>query len=186
MPQQLAKNGLGYGLLVIRDRQPTFGDMKDPLGRAAIALRIVQDPLSDAIRGDDLGGILVPVGWQREGPGQAVAVEHEGAHRHARDVGAILQIIVEEILDPLVSRAEMIGKEPVLFAIERDHVAHEFGEIGVGLERKRRAAEVPELEIDIEQEFVLRLGRTGAAKAGSLLLVGGKGCVHAQEKDAGA
>jgi hypothetical protein len=80
----------------------------------------------------------------------------------------------------------MIGKEPVLLAIERDHVAHKFGEIGIGLERKRRAAEVPELKIDVEQESVLRLGRTRAANAGSLLLIGGEGCVHAQEKDAGA
>ena len=125
-------------------------------------------------------------GGSERGPGQAVAVEHEGAHGHARDLGGVLQIIVEEILDALIGRAEMIGKEPVLFAVERDHVAHEFGEIGVGLERKRRAAEIPELEIDVEQEFVLRLGRTGAAKAGSLLLVRGEGCVHAQKKDAEA
>jgi len=139
--EQSREDGLRDGFFVVGDGQAALGDMEDALGGAAVALGVVQHALFDAVRGDDVGDELVAIGREREQAGEAVAVEHEGLAGEARGDGGVFQIIVEEVLDALVGRAEVVGEEAVFLVVERQQAGHEVGELAIDLHGKRRAAE---------------------------------------------
>ena len=67
--------------LVRRDRQPALGDVEDALGGAAVAHRVVQHAVVEAVARDQLVVPRVAVDRQRQLAREAVAVEDQGLRR---------------------------------------------------------------------------------------------------------
>ena len=69
MAQQAGEDRLGHRLLVPGDGQAALGDMEGPLGGAAVARRVVQHALGDAVTGDDVGAGSCRCRWGPTAPG---------------------------------------------------------------------------------------------------------------------
>ena len=86
-------------------------------------------------------------------------IEHERACRQSGHIDDILQIVVQEILDALVDRAEVGRKKAILLVAQGQHALDETGQVAIVSQREGRASEIPQLEIDVEEEPLLVLVR---------------------------
>jgi len=165
--EQAREDSFRDGFLVVGYGQAALGDVEDALGGAPVALGVVQHALFDAVGRDDVGDEFVAIGRDGEQAGEAVAVEHEGLAGEARGDGGVFQIVVEEVLDALVGRAEVVGKEAVFLVVERQQAGHEIGELAVDLQGKRRAAELTKLQINVIEKLFVRFRSCGGAEPGA-------------------
>ena len=120
----------GTAGLVGRDRQPALGDVEDALGGAAVVDRVVEHAVVEAVAGDQL--VLVPVPVEREAQlaGEAVLVEDERLGGEALDLaGRRACRLVEVVLDPPVGGAEVVRQEPGLLAVAGEEVAGEVEDV---------------------------------------------------------
>lgn len=107
---------------VIGNGQSSFGYMKNPFGGPPVIFRIVKNALLDPVTVDDARNKNVLVGWQGERPCNPVTVGDEcvGWQPGMDFVAKLRQMAVQEILNPLVSRTKVGGKQPVFFAVILD------------------------------------------------------------------
>ena len=129
--QQFRERPLRHRLLVIGNRQAAFRHVKHALGRAPVALGIVQHALLHAIRREDVRRENVLVRRQRQRARHARAVEHERATRQLRREAGLVEIIVEELLDAPIRRAKIIGQQPLRFALMLEQRRHQFLELRI-------------------------------------------------------
>src|ERR1035441_1859885 len=71
--------------------------------------------------------------------------------------GHFLEIVIEETLDALVSRAQVAGQKPVLFPILRDQRRKYVVELPSCRRRHRRASQQRQLEVDIRIQVGIRV-----------------------------
>ena len=151
--QQPPEDGGWHGLLVVGHRQAERGDMKDALRGAPVAARVVQHALAHAIGRKDVAPVAVGIGWEREQSREADAVEHERGGGHAGDIGLTVELLIDEILDPLVDRAEMARQGAVFFAAEGEEVIDQRRE-SVRLGRGDPGlADFTQLEVEVGDEL---------------------------------
>ena len=146
--EHFCERGFGHTDFVVGHRQSAFGDVKNSGGGAAVAPRIVQYALFDAIGVDDFGGKLVAIHRQRKRARHARAVQRESVERKFRH-RHVLQIIVNETLDAPVGGAKVIGKETLLFAMLGDEHGNDALKFRAHARRHRREAEQRELDVDV-------------------------------------
>ena len=176
MLQELGKNGLGHGLLVVGHGQAVLGDVENALRGAAVAQRIVQHALAHAVGSDDVGPEDVAIRRERERAGQTAAIEDEAHRGQARRIGPEAGIKV--VLDALINRAKVIGEQAVLLAAEGDESAGELVKSGLVIERIGRTPEVAQAKIDVEQQQALFFRRGGGAQADLAQLSGRRMTIH--------
>ena len=87
--------------------------MKDALGRATVALWVMEHALLDTIRVYDLGREVVAFGGKREGACHSMAVEDERIIWQVRYLAwiEIAEIICEEALHSLVAGRKVVCQE---------------------------------------------------------------------------
>mmetsp|Transcript_116776 Transcript_116776/g.371626 ORF Transcript_116776/g.371626 Transcript_116776/m.371626 type:complete len:345 (+) Transcript_116776:1570-2604(+) len=73
--QQLAENRQRHRLLVVGDRVPTLGDVKDAGSGALVVHGIVENTVMATEGLDERARVGVAVAWERKFPGHAVAVQ---------------------------------------------------------------------------------------------------------------
>lgn len=171
MAQQAAEDVRRHGFLVVGHWEPEAGDMEDALRGAAVRLRIVQHPLLHAVRGEDGAAVLVGAGGQREHTREPGAVEDEGrsgqARHFAAEIRAGLELIVEEVLQALVDRAEVARQGAVLFAAEREEVIHQRREaVARHGGRHPRLADLAQLQVEVRHQLGVGLGGSGRGSGG--------------------
>ena len=108
----------------------------------------------------------VAAGREGEDAGEAGAVEDERAGGDARRFGLAVEIVVKEILDALVDRAEVAGEGAVLFAADREEVVDERGEAVGGASGQGDAGLADFAELEIEVGVELRVGLGGGGRSG--------------------
>jgi hypothetical protein len=175
--EEAAEDGDGDGLLVVGDRQAALGDVEDARSGAAVAAGIVENALADAIGGQDVTLVGVAAGREGEDAGKAGAVDDEGGGGDARCFGVVVEIVVDEILDALVDRAEVAGEGAVLFAAEGEEVIDERREaIGdAGGEGDAGLADFAELQIEVGEELGVGISAGGRGGDGRSRKGQGKG-----------
>src|SRR5258708_27182101 len=122
--------------------------MKDALASAAVTARVVQDTLLYAVRAEDAGGKLVAIRRQRERPRHASTVQYQRAQRQFGDRN-VLQIIVEERLDPLVGSAKVVRQQSFLFSVFGDKRGDYLVQCAAAVFRDWCKAQQGELDVDI-------------------------------------
>ncbi len=158
--EQSGKSNFWHAELVVGDRQAALGDVKNSGGRAAVAARIMQNALFDAVGIDDVGRKIIAIHRQRQHAGEAGAVERESARgqfRHRR----VLQIIIEKSLDAPVGWTKMLAEEPVFLARLRGHGGGDLDKFPVALHRHGRAADEGKLDVDMGDEMRRQLAVHG-------------------------
>ena len=133
--EEFGEDTLGHGALVSGHGKSAFGDVKGPLRRAAVAARIVQDAVAQAIGFEHAGGEFVSLGRQRKLAGQAGFIQYKSGGGQARLPGKmkISQMAVEIFLDAAVGRAAMLAEEAGLFTESFEEVAGDAGEFAVAV-----------------------------------------------------
>ena len=149
--QQSPEDRFGHGLLVVRNGKPAFGHVENALRRAAVAFRIVQHPLTHAVRIDDVGGKFVLVRRQRELARQSVAIKNERLVGQTGHLHLVLQVIVEKILNPRIRRTQVLGQQTVFLPVQSHEPPHQVGEFSILLHREGGTTEVAQLEIDVKE-----------------------------------
>jgi hypothetical protein len=153
--QEPGEGRLGDGQFVGRYRQAAFHDMEDALGGAAVALRVVQDALHDAI-GVKIGGSeLVGMGRKGHDTREAGAVEHKGIRRQTgRAAGShVFQIGIQKLLDARVGRAQPVAEQLVLLIVVAEQRAGDFEEVGVGRAMAARLPKRYQFQVNVAEEF---------------------------------
>ena len=117
--EELGEHGERDGDLVAGNGQPDIGDMERALGGAAVAARIVQDTVAQAVGVEP--GVLEVVAAGREGEfaGDAGGTEAEGLAGQ-KQVGRqplLAAEVVEELLDAGVGRAAVVAEQAGLLAV---------------------------------------------------------------------
>ncbi len=137
MERSLKKTGEGYlgdGFLVDGDGKSAFGNVESALCCALVVGRVVEDALLYAVCGDVFAEERVAVGREAELACQTLLAEDEGLGRkfaHVRGLD-VLQVVVNEILNALVYRAQMLSEETCLLAVAVYQVIRDFHKLGVG------------------------------------------------------
>ena len=107
VPEQRGEDRRGHGLLVAGDGQPAFGDVERALGGAAVAARVVQDAVADAVRPQDRVAVAVLPLRDRERAGDPVPGQDEllGCETERLGQAEVAEVLAQERLDPPVRRA---------------------------------------------------------------------------------
>src|SRR5205823_6122672 len=99
--------------------------------------------------------MAVGIGRQRESARESGPVEDEGDRRQPRHVRDRVEMIVEEILDPLIDRTQVAGERAILFTTESEEVVDERCQAvaGRGIRVDARLADFAQLEIEVGDEL---------------------------------
>ena len=146
--QQFSEHGLGHADFVVGNGQAAFRHVKDALGRAAVAVGIVQHALLDPVGIENAGGEFIAIHRQRQHARHAGTIQRQRAqrqfgHRH------VLQIIVEEGLNPLVGGTKVIGQQSLLFPVLRNERGNDVTEFRHVAGCHRREAEQRQFDVDV-------------------------------------
>ena len=158
MLQQAAKNGRWDCFLIVGNRQAAFGDVENAGRGAAVAAGVVEDALVRSVGREDVAVVGVAAGRQGQDAGEVGAVENEGGGRDPRGLRVRIEVVVQEVLDTLIHRAEMAREGAILFAADGEEVIDERRQAvgGTGCEGDTGLADLAELEVEIGEQ--LRLG----------------------------
>ena len=152
-------------MLVVGHGKPAFGDVENSFGGAAIAFGIVQHALADSVGADNVRDEGILVRRQGERPRQPVTIEHERLARQLWAPAGAFEVRVEEVLDSLVGRTEVIDQQTIGFAVMQEQRRGQFLEFALAFGgRGRGAAKRRQLQVDILNEFRVRVRRSIRAK----------------------
>ncbi len=109
LAEQSREDGPRDGLLVAGDRQAALADVEGPLGRAAVAARVVQHAIADPVGGHIFIAVAVAVGRERKLTGDAVPRQREGRRQSQTGAaGQVGEVAVQEPFDPTVGRTPIV------------------------------------------------------------------------------
>ena len=100
--------------------------MENSFRRSAVALRVVQHALPDAIGIHNFRRETIPHRRQRKHARHAVTIQYERSGRQFCERG-VLQKIVKKRLNPIVRRAEIICQKTVDLTLVREQRGHLVG-----------------------------------------------------------
>lgn len=103
--------------------------------------------------------------WQRKRPRQTGPVQNQRGGGKSGDCTRHAEALSQIVLDTLVNRTKMTGKNAVLLAAESQKVIDECGEAFLSGERNARLADFVKLQIEVRE----KLGIGGIGSKGQCL-----------------
>ena len=160
--QQSGESFLGHGQLIGRNRQAAFDDVKNSLRGAAVALRIVQNSLRQAVRLQIRRGKRVAAERQRHHARQPGPVQQKRVAGNLRRAARahIFQIVVEKRLNAPVRGTQQIPEHQVLLVIVAKQRARDLEKIGVGM-AACGMAQRGQLQVDVTHHLGFRRNAVG-------------------------